>query len=72
MEKKYISVYELLLSNGIIILIILIIFAIFDYYYIGLDNYSEYFSNFNSNELLVIIGVLINSIWIKFIYFNYK
>ena len=59
MEKKYISVYELLLSNGIIILIILIIFAIFDYYYIGLDNYSEYFSNFNSNELWVIIGVLI-------------
>ena len=59
MERKFVSVYELLLSNGVIILIILIIFAVFDYNFFGIDNYSEYFSNFNFKELLVIFGVLI-------------
>ena len=59
MEKKFVSVYELLLSNGVIILILLLIFSIFDYNFFGVDNYSEYFSNFNFKELLVIFGVII-------------
>ena len=43
-----------------------------DVYGKKLDKYQKKVILDNSNELLVIIGVLINSIWIKFIYFNYK
>ena len=58
MERKFISVYLLLLSNGIIILIILGIFAIFDYFFIHIDNYKDYFGKFGVAELLVILGVI--------------
>ena len=62
MEKKFGSIYEILLSNGIITLILLLIFAVLDYKFFGLDDYEEYFNNFNGKELLVIFGVMITQL----------
>jgi hypothetical protein len=59
MERKFISVYLLLFSNGVINVIILLIFAIFDYFFIHIDNYKDYFGEFNVTELLVALGVII-------------
>lgn len=59
MEKKFISVYLLLLSNGVIILVALLIFAVFDYFFFDIDDYNKFFSEFNYKELLVILGVII-------------
>ena len=59
MEKKFCSVYELSLYGGIIYLILLGIFSIFNYYYFHLDNFEEYLNNFNHIELLVAIGTMI-------------
>ena len=39
--------------------ILFVIFLVFDYYFFKLDNYKEYFNNFNGRELLSIIGVII-------------
>ena len=39
--------------------ILFAIFSVFDYYYFKLDNYEEYFNNFNGRELLSIIGLVI-------------
>ena len=61
-EKKYVSVYEISLSNGISNTLLFFIFAIFDYYFFHLDDFGEYFNNFNSTELLVAIGVLITQL----------
>ena len=58
MEQKFCSLYEL---NFFICLIIFIIYGIllfFDYNYIGLYDYKEYYNNFNSTELLVALGVM--------------
>ena len=62
MEKKFASVYEMSLFNGIINLIILGIFSILDYFFFGIDNYEEYFNNFNTKELFVILGVMITQL----------
>ena len=62
MEKKFGSIYEIALSNGIITLILLLIFAVLDYNFFGLDDYEEYFNNFNGTELLVIFGVMITQL----------
>ena len=59
MENKFVSLYIMLIYHGVITLVLFIIFAIFDYYFFGIDNYEEYFSNFNVKELLVLFGVLI-------------
>ena len=59
MERKFISVYLLLFSNGVINVIILLIFAIFDYFFIHIDNYKDYFGEFSVTELLVALGVII-------------
>ena len=61
-EKKFASVYEMSLFNGIINLIILGIFSILDYFFFGIDNYKEYFNNFNTKELFVILGVMITQL----------
>ena len=58
MEKKFVSLYEIGLFNGIINLILFIIFAIFDYFFFHIDNYAEYFNNFNGKEVLVIFGLM--------------
>ena len=59
MEKKFCSVYDLSLYTGIINVILYGIFGIFNYYFLKLDDFEKYFSNFDSTELLVSIGVLI-------------
>ena len=59
MEKKFISVYLLLLFNGIFNVIIFGIFAIFDYFFFHLYDYKDYFSKFSVIELLVALGTII-------------
>ena len=59
MEKKYVSVYEICFYIGIINVALFGIFALFDYYFFGLYEYTEYFNNFDFKELLVALGVTI-------------
>ena len=61
-EKKFCSIYEISLSNGIINTSLYIILAIFDHYFFKLDNFSEYFKKFNIHELLVMIGLMITQL----------
>ena len=63
-EKKYASPYEIGLFNGIINLVLFIIFAILDYYFFKLNEYEEYFNRFNTTELLVIFGLMITQLGI--------
>ena len=58
MEKKFCSVYELSFYEGIIYLILIGILSIFNYFYLKIDDFGEYFSNFNYIELLVCIGTI--------------
>ena len=58
MEKKYVSPYIIGMYNGLINLVLFIIFGIFDYYFFHINEYDEYFSNFNKTELLVIFGLI--------------
>ena len=58
MEKKYVSPYVLGMFNGLINLVLFLIFAILDYYLFDIYHYSDYFNNFNSTELLVILGLM--------------
>ena len=61
-EKKFCSIYEISLSNGIMNTILFIILAIFDYYFFKLDNFIEYFDKFGNQEILVIIGLMITQL----------
>ena len=61
-EKKFCSIYEISLSNGIMNAILFIILAIFDYYFFKLDNFIEYFDKFGNQEILVIIGLMITQL----------
>ena len=61
-EKKFVSVYEMVFFNGIINLLLLGIFSIFDYCFFGIYNYSEYFNNFNFKEFLVIMGEMVTQL----------
>ena len=65
MEKKFISVYLILFSNGVFTVIILVIFAIFDYFFFHIDKYKDYFEEFNSTELLVALGTIITQFTLK-------
>ena len=58
MERKFVSVYELSFYIGLISLILLIIFAIFDYYFFKLNEYEYFFNEFDAIELLVILGII--------------
>ena len=58
-EKKYGSIYEISLFNGIINLILLGIFSIFNYYFFDFDKFIEYFDNFNLNEFFVVIIIMV-------------
>ena len=62
MEKKFCSPYEICFYNGLIGLILLTLFSILNYYYFDLDNFSEYFDNFNTIELLAALGYLITQL----------
>jgi hypothetical protein len=60
MEKKFFcSPYEICLYTGLIDLIFYGIFEIFDYFFLELDNFGEYFNNFNSTEFWVCLGVIV-------------
>ena len=58
MEKKNASAYEICLFNGIINLILLVFFSILNYYFFKLDDFADYFNNYNTTELYVILGVM--------------
>ena len=62
MEKKFGSVYEIICVNGIITTTLLMIFAIFDYNFIGLDDFDEYFDKLDKKEVLVFIGGMITQL----------
>ena len=47
-EKKYCFIYEISLFNGITNTFFFMIFVIFDYFFFKLDDYGEYFRNFNT------------------------
>ena len=58
-ERKFCLIYEILFFIGIIELLLYGIFAIFDYYYIGSNNYVKYFNEFDGEELFVLLGEMI-------------
>ena len=58
MERKHASPYEVCFFNGIICSILLGIFSLINHYHLHLDNFSEYFNNFNKKELLVMLGFM--------------
>ena len=62
MEKKYCSIYEISLSNGIINLILLGLFALINYFCFDFDKFEEYFDNFNINEFFVAIIIMVTQI----------
>ena len=66
MEKKYCSVYDLCLYVGIIDIILFGIFSIINYYYLKLDDFEKYFSNFDINEILSCLGHIISQFGIIF------
>ena len=59
MEKKYASPYEIGFFIGLINLILFIIGAVIDNFFIKKFEYKEYFDNFNGKELLVVLGLMI-------------
>ena len=59
MEKKFVSVWEIIFSTRLINFVMFIIFAIFDYFFFNIDDYDKYFNNFNGIEFLVALGVMI-------------
>ena len=61
-EKKFCSIYEISLSNGILGLFFLIILSIFDHYFFKYDDFSKYFDKFNIKELLVMIILMITQL----------
>ena len=65
MEKKFVSVYEYSFYNGLINIILVGIFAIFDYYLIGLEKYDNYFTDFYGKELLILLGIIISQFFVN-------
>ena len=61
-EKKFCSIYEISLSNGILGLFFLIILSIFDHYFFKYDDFSKYFDKFSIKELLVMIALMITQL----------
>ena len=65
MEKKFISEYTILLVDGISCVILFLIFVIFDYNYIGIDKYDDYFSNFSGIEVFMIIATIVTQFFLN-------
>ena len=57
MEDKFCSVYELPIYSAVCTITLMGIISIFVPYH-HLDNFQEYFENFNTKELLVIFGIV--------------
>ena len=64
LEKKFCSVYEISLSNGIINCILFGIFSILNYYYFKLDDFDDFFNKFNSVELIMVLEFIIDQLGI--------
>ena len=47
MEQKYVSVYEFSFYVGLFNLIVLLIFSIFDYYFLKWTPFEKFFNNFD-------------------------
>ena len=62
MDKKFCSVYEITFYSGLIGLILYGILSIFNLYYLKLDDFGEYFNNFNTTELLACIALIFTTI----------
>ena len=60
MDKKFCSVYEISFYTSLILAVLYGIFIIFDIHFFHLDNYKDYFDNFNGKELLVLLGYITN------------
>ena len=59
MEKIYVSPYILGMFSGLINLFIFVILGILDHFFFHFNkNYYEYFTNFNTKRLLVILGLM--------------
>ena len=58
MERKYGSVYEMCFYNGLFCSILIGVFYPINHYLWHLDDFSEYFNNFNKKELLVLLGFM--------------
>ena len=65
MEKKYVSVYELSFYVGLFHLLTLLIFSIFDYYFLKWTPFEKFFNNFNYKKILLILGIIITQIGIN-------
>ena len=65
MEKKYVSVYEFSFYVGLFNLIVFLIFAIFDYYFIKLTPFGEYFKKFDIKQLFIVLGVIFSQLVIN-------
>ena len=65
MEKKFVSVYECSFYNGLINIIMVGIFSVFDYFLIGLEKYENYFNDFNSEEILILLGIIITQFFVN-------
>jgi hypothetical protein len=64
MKIKFASPFEIGVYIGLINLILFIIFAILDHYFIGLNNYFNFFNNFNGNKILTILGLMVTHLYI--------
>ena len=58
MEKKYVSPYIIGMFIALINLTLFIIFGILDHFCFHFNNYVEYFQNFSSEQLLLILGLM--------------
>ena len=65
MEQKYVSVYEFSFYVGLFNLIVLLIFSIFDYYYIKWTPFEKFFNNFNYKQLLLLLGIIFSQLGIN-------
>ena len=57
MEKKYCTPYEISLYIGIFNLIYFGLFSLLSYYFLKVDDFYEYFNNFNNSELFALISL---------------
>ena len=67
MEQKYVSVYEFSFYVGLFNLIVLLIFSIFDYYFLKWTPLEKFFNNFNYKQLLLLLGIIFSQLGINII-----
>ena len=57
MQEKYCNPYEISLFIGVFNLIYFGLFSLLSYYFLKVDDFSEYFNNFNNSELFALISL---------------